>query len=57
MIAKLYRGSGIPDVYQVWEIEGWPMPIITWFFKETSDKNKRTRHLRLMLLINILKKS
>ncbi len=45
MIAKLYRGSGIPDIYQVWENEGWPMPIITWFFKEASDKNKRMKHL------------
>ena len=21
-------GSGIPDIYQVWENEGWPMPVV-----------------------------
>ena len=21
-------GSGIPDIYQVWENEGWPMPAV-----------------------------
>ena len=31
-------GSGIPDIYQVWENEGWPMPVV-----EESYNPDRTR--------------
>ena len=31
-------GSGIPDIYQVWENEGWPMPVV-----EESYNPYRTR--------------
>lgn len=50
-------GSGIPDIYQVWENEGWPMPVVEESYNpdrtrlslefskkqaiKTSDKNKR----------------
>ena len=49
-------GSGIPDIYQVWENEGWPMPVVEESYNpdrtrlslefskkqaiKTSDKNK-----------------
>ena len=33
-------GSGIPDIYQVWENEGWPMPVV-----EESYNPDRTRLL------------
>ena len=31
-------GSGIPDIYQVWENEGWSMPVV-----EESYNPDRTR--------------
>ena len=50
-------GSGIPDIYQVWENEGWPMPVVEESYNpyrtrlslefakkqtiKTNDKNKR----------------
>ena len=50
-------GSGIPDIYQVWENEGWPMPVVEESYnpdrtrlslefakkqtKKTSEENKR----------------
>ena len=39
-------GSGIPDIYNVWENEGWAMPIVEESYnpdrtcKETSDKKQ-----------------
>lgn len=50
-------GSGIPDIYQVWESEGWSMPVVEESYNpdrtrlsleftkkhliKTNDKNKR----------------
>ena len=51
-------GSGIPDIYQVWENEGWPMPVVEESYNpdrtrlslefkkqanKTSEQNKRTK--------------
>ncbi|MDR1831945.1 MAG: hypothetical protein LBQ97_04325 [Fusobacteriaceae bacterium] len=47
-------GSGIPSIYEVWENEGFPPPILKEDFnpdrttlslvlKKTSEKNKRNR--------------
>ena len=47
-------GSGIPDIYQVWDDQGWKMPVVeesynpdrtrlSLYFKgKTSEQNKRT---------------
>ena len=55
-------GSGIPDIYQVWENEGWPMPVVEESYnpdrtrlslefskkqaKKTSEENKRTKQAK-----------
>ena len=51
-------GSGIPDIYQVWENEGWPMPVVEESYNpdrtrlslefkkqanKTSEQNERTK--------------
>lgn len=54
-------GSGIPDIYQVWENEGWPMPVVEESYnpdrtrlslefkkqaKKTSEENKRRKQAK-----------
>ena len=48
-------GSGIPDIYQVWEDQGWEMPVVEesynpdrtrlslYFAEKISEQNKRTK--------------
>lgn len=54
-------GSGIPDIYQIWENEGWPMPVVEESYnpdrtrlslefkkqaKKSSEENKRRKQAK-----------